>query len=140
MRIDNELIWTLVSFFLTLLVFSYLLGDNPLFRFVSALLIGVTAGYFAVVIIYQVLIARLVVPLAQGSTLAMIPVLLSGLLLMKLSPRLTSLGNVSMALLVGVGQPWRLGELFWGRSLGRYRARCLSLILVKVRSHRLYCA
>jgi len=66
-------------------------------------LIGVTAGYFAVVIIYQVLIARLVVPLAQGSTLAMIPVLLSGLLLMKLSPRLTSLGNVSMALLVGVG-------------------------------------
>jgi len=119
MRIDNELIWTLVSFFLTLLVFSYLLGDNPLFRFVSALLIGVTAGYFAVVIIYQVLIARLVVPLAQGSTLAMIPVLLSGLLLMKLSPRLTSLGNVSMALLVGVGAAVAVGGAVLGTLFGQ---------------------
>lgn len=119
MRIDSEIIWTLVSFFLTLLVFSYLLGDNPLFRFVSALLIGVTAGYFAVVIIYQVIIARLIVPLAQGSTLAMIPVLLSGLLLMKLSPRLTSLGNISMALLVGVGAAVAVGGAVLGTLFGQ---------------------
>jgi preprotein translocase subunit SecF len=86
MHVDSELIWTIVSFLVTLMVFSYLFGDNPLFRFVSALFIGVTAGYFAVVIVYQVLIARLVVPVIQGSTLSLVPLLLSGLLLTKLLP------------------------------------------------------
>ena len=121
MRVDSEVIWTIVSFFLTLLVFSYLLGDNPFFRFVSALFIGVTAGYFTVVIIYQVLIARLVVPVVQGSNMSLVPLLLSGLLLTKLSPRLTRMGNPSMALLVGVGAAVAVGGAVLGTLFGQVR-------------------
>ena len=56
MTFSTEIIWLVISFVLTLLVFSFLLGgDNPFFRFVSSLLIGMTAGYFTVVIIYQVI-------------------------------------------------------------------------------------
>ena len=119
MRIDSEVIWTVVSFFVTLMVFSYLLGDNPFFRFISALFIGVTAGYFAVVIVYQVLIARLVVPVAQGSTMSLVPLLLSGLLLTKLSPRLTRMGTPSMALLVGVGAAVAVGGAVLGTLFGQ---------------------
>lgn len=119
MRIDSELVWTIVSFFITLMVFSYLIGDNPLFRFVTALFIGVTAGYFTVVIVYQVLIARLVVPVMQGSTLSFVPLLLSGLLLTKLSPRLTRLGGPPMALLVGVGAAVAVGGAVLGTLFGQ---------------------
>jgi hypothetical protein len=118
---NGDVIWTLVSFFLTLLVFSYLLGDNPLFRFVSALFIGVTAGYFAVVIVYQVLITRLVVPVVQGSAMSLVPLFLSGLLLTKLSPRLTRVGNPSMALLVGVGAAVAVGGAVLGTLFGQVR-------------------
>lgn len=121
MAFDTEIIWLVISFILTLLVFSYLLGDNPFFRFVSALFIGVTAGYFTVVIIYQVLLARLVVPLLQGSRLTMVPLLLSGLMLMKLSPRLTRLGNTSMALLVGVGAAVAVGGAVLGTLFGQVK-------------------
>lgn len=114
-------IWTLVSFILTILVFSYLLGDNALFRFVSSLFIGIAAGYFAVVIVYQVVLARLVAPLLQGSIVAVIPLALSGLLLMKLSPRFSRAGNPSMALLVGVGAAVAIGGAMLGTIFGQVK-------------------
>lgn len=114
-----ELIWTFVSFILTVLVFSYLLGDNPLFKFVSALFVGITAGYFAVVIIYQVILARLVAPLLQGSLVSLIPLVLSGLLLLKLSPRLSRAGDTSMAVLVGVGAAVAVGGAVLGTLFGQ---------------------
>jgi len=102
-----DLIWTLVSFILTLLIFSYLLGDNPLFRVASYLFVGVTAGYVAVISIYQVILPRLIQPLIGGTLmekgLALVPLVLSALLLTKLSPKLSTLGSIPMAYLVGVG-------------------------------------
>ena len=121
MPVTGDVFWTLVSFILTLLVFSYLLGDNPFFRFVSALFIGITAGYFFIVILYQVIIGRLIAPLAQGTFLAVIPLLLSGLLLMKLSPRLSRLGNTPMALLVGVGSAVAVGGAVLGTLFGQVK-------------------
>lgn len=114
MAVLSETTWMIISFVLTLLVFSFLLGDNPFFRFVSALLIGITAGYLLVVIIYQVVLARLVVPLLQSPRSAIVPLLLSALLLTKLSPRLARLGNLPMALLVGVGAAVAVGGAVLG--------------------------
>ena len=114
MTLNSDLIWMIVSFVLTLCIFSYLFGDNPLFRFATGLLIGVSAGYFAVIIIYQVLLPRLVVPLLQGSFIALIPLFLSGLLLTKFSPKLAKLGNLSMAYLVGAGAAIAIGGSLLG--------------------------
>lgn len=99
----TDLLWTLAAFILTLMVFSYLFGDNVLFRIASYLLVGATAGYAVVVILDAVLLPRLVQPLLAGSTAVIVPALLSILLLMRLSPRLAGMGRFSMALLVGVG-------------------------------------
>ena len=51
-----DLIWMLVSFFLTVLVLSYIFGDNPLFRFATYLFVGVAAGYVAVIIVQNVIV------------------------------------------------------------------------------------
>ena len=131
MSFNTEVIWVVISFILTLVVFSFLLGDIPFFRFVSAVLIGMTAGYMTIVIIYQVLIARLAVPLLQGSRVALIPLLLSGMLLMKLSPRLSRLGNPSMALLVGVGAAVAVGGAVLGTLFGQVKGALVFVDLAR---------
>jgi len=99
----SEILWTLVAFLLTLMVFSYLFGDNILFRIASYLLVGVTAGYAVVVIIDKVLVPQVFQPLVSGSLWTLIPLALGALIVMRLSPRLAGLGRVSMAFLAGVG-------------------------------------
>ncbi len=101
-----ELVSALVGFVLTLMVFSYLIGDNPLFRFAVYLFIGVASGYAAAVIVNDILLARLqTLPLTDSARLALglIPFLLAASLLAKLFPRVAWLGSFAMALLVGVG-------------------------------------
>ena len=56
-----------LGFLLTILVFSYLLGDNPFFRLAVHIFIGVSAAYVALVTINNVLIPRLIMPLIGGS-------------------------------------------------------------------------
>jgi hypothetical protein len=109
MNLNTDLIWTLVSFVLTICIFSYIFGDNPLFRLATGLLIGVSAGYLAIIILYQVLLPRLVIPLLKGSLSVLVPLFLSGLLLTKLSPKLSRFGNISVAYLVGVGAAIAIG-------------------------------
>ena len=121
MTFSTELIWTIVSFLLTLMVFSYLFGDNPVFRFVSALLIGVSAGYFFVILVFQVILPRLVAPILAGTTITLVPLLLSGLLLLKLSPRLAKFGNISMAFLVGTGAAVAIGGVLLGTLIGQMK-------------------
>ncbi|MDR3575511.1 MAG: hypothetical protein P4L50_16755 [Anaerolineaceae bacterium] len=119
-----ELIWTLVGFFLTLLVFSYIFGDNPVFRLVSYIFVGVVAGYGVILAFYQVILPRLVFPLLSGTfdqrfLVAGIGLVLSLLLLAKLFPRISSLGNISMAYLVGAGAAVAIGGALIGTLFGQ---------------------
>jgi hypothetical protein len=107
-------IWTLAGLLMTLMVFSYLFGDNFLFRLATYIYIGVTCGYTLVIVVDYVLIPKLVQPLLAGDYLAVIPLVLSILLLTKLSPRTSRVGNIPMALLVGVGAAVAIGGAIFG--------------------------
>lgn len=119
-----DLIWTIVSFVLTLLILSYVIGDNPLFRFVSYLFVGVASGVVAVVAIYQVIWPKLILPILRGDYLTLIPLVLSLLLIAKLFPRFSFLGNVSMAYLVGAGAAVAVG----GAVMGTLVSQSLALV------------
>ena len=54
-----EVISALAGLLLTLMVFRYLIGDNPLFRFAIYLFIGVSSGYAATIIWHDVLVPKL---------------------------------------------------------------------------------
>ncbi|MFQ5615292.1 MAG: hypothetical protein ACE5GO_02390 [Anaerolineales bacterium] len=118
----TELAGAICGFILTCLVLSYIFGDNPLFRFSIHLFIGVSAGFAGAVILRNVILPNLVLPLYNLATkgasfetaLALAPLLLSVLLLTKLSPYLDRLGNVSMAFLVGVGAAIAIGGATMG--------------------------
>jgi hypothetical protein len=53
----------------TLMIFSYVIGDNFLFKLALYIFTGVSAGYIASVSWQQVLWPKLISPLFSGSTL-----------------------------------------------------------------------
>lgn len=121
-----ELLSALVGLILTLMVFSYLIGDNPLFRIAVYLFIGVASGYAATVIWHYVLVPKLFQPLATSDLnqllLSMVPLLFSISLLTKLSPRISWIGNFAMAVLVGVGAAAAVGGALIGTLIPQLQA------------------
>lgn len=111
---------------LTLLVFSYLIGDNPLFRVAVYLFIGVASGYGATVVWHYVLIPKLFAPLQSSDPNqllpAIVPVILCVSLLAKLSPRISWIGNFAMAILVGVGAATAVGGAVLGTLIPQVQA------------------
>src|SRR5512138_3375385 len=116
-----DLLWTVVSFLLTLLILSFIFGDNPLFRIAAYLFVGVSAGYAAVLIIYQVLWPRLVVPIVAGDWVTAIPLALGLLLTFRLVPSFSRAGNISMAYLVGTAAAVSIGGAVIGTLLAQTR-------------------
>lgn len=130
MTLTPELTWMILSFILTVMVFSYLFGDNLVFRIVSAIFIGVSAGYFFVLLFYQVIMTRLYAPLISGKMITLVPLCLSGLLLLKLSPRFSKFGNLPMAYLVGTGAAVTIGGAVMGTLIGQVKATILPFFSV----------
>jgi hypothetical protein len=111
----------LVGVVLTLLVFSRLLGDNPIFRGVQYLFVGISLGYAFVVVYHQVLRPNAVAmitaiddPITLGTTL--LPFLLGVLLLARVSGRqqISWLANIPLGLIFGVGAALALGGTLLG--------------------------
>jgi hypothetical protein len=51
--------WTTLSIALTLCTFSFLYRDNPFYKFSESLFVGVGAGYFTIILIYNGLVPTL---------------------------------------------------------------------------------
>lgn len=111
-----EVISAIIGLVLTLMVFSYLIGDNPLFRFAVYIFIGSASGYAAAVVWHYVLTPKLFEPLTDPSQLLLliVPLILSISLLAKFSPRISWIGNFAMAVLVGVGAATAIGGALIG--------------------------
>lgn len=119
-----EIISAFIGLILTLLVFSYLIGDNPLFRVAIYLFIGVSSGYAATAVWHYVLVPNLFSRLGDFNQLILlvIPLILSISLLAKLSPRISWVGNFAMAVLVGVGAATAVGGALIGTLLPQAQA------------------
>lgn len=113
-----EIVVGVVSFLLTVMILLYLIGDTPAFRVAVYVFVGVAAGYAGAVAWHQVLKPQLITPLLNGSwgdrVLAVIPLVLGVMLLMKLSQRTARLGNPAIAFLVGVGAAVAIGGAVLG--------------------------
>jgi hypothetical protein len=124
--VATDLVIGIFSFLLTLMVFSYLIGDNPVFRVAVYIFIGAAAGYAAAVVWWQVLWARMMIPLLQGGfyerAIALVALLLGILLFMKFTVRTSRLGAVPMAILVGVGAALAVGGAVVGTILPQTQA------------------
>jgi hypothetical protein len=111
----------IIGFTLTLFVFSYILGDNALFRIAIHIFVGVAAGYVTIAVFTSVIWPQLVLPLLTFNpanfVMALIPALLSVLLLLKAFPGLSGLGKPVVAYLVGVAAAAAIGGAILGTVL-----------------------
>jgi hypothetical protein len=118
-------IGAVIGFILTLMVLSYIIGDNFMFRLAIHIFIGVASGYAVVLILHNVLWSQVIVPLMQfyqGATdgvlanvVRILPaLLLSGWMLTKASPRLSRLGTPVLAFVTGVGAATVIGGALFG--------------------------
>ena len=97
----------IIGILLTLFIYSYLIGDNPLYRISVHLLVGVSAAYAVVVVVQQLLLPiwRQIQdnPTSPDSLIWLVPILFMLMLLARRLPSVSWLGNTTLALLVGVG-------------------------------------
>jgi hypothetical protein len=117
-----EVLSALVGLLLTLMVFSYLIGDNPLFRIAVYLFIGVASGYAATVVWHQVLVPKLSQALATFNPLSIVPFVFALSLVAKLLPRISWIGSFAMAVLVGVGAAAAFGGALIGTVMPQAQA------------------
>lgn len=111
MAFSLDLVTGALGFLFTVLILSYLIGDNPLFKIAVYLFVGVASGYTAAVVFWQVLYPKLFLPtvliLQTGDfmrgILLVVPWLGFAFILMKISPRLAGIARITMAFLVGAG-------------------------------------
>lgn len=120
-----DTVGTIVAIVFTLFVFSYLLGDNILYRLAEHIFVGVAVGYAVVVVFHNVLAPKLLRPLVEALgdgnwvqvLLMLIPLLLGLLLLTKPFRPLSWLGSLSVAFLLGVGAALAIGGALLGTLL-----------------------
>lgn len=126
-------IGAVIGFLLTMMVLSYIIGDNFMFRLAIHIFIGVASGYAVVLILHNVLWYRVIVPLLQfyqgapesvlSGVLRVLPaLLLSGWMLTKASPRLTRLGTPVLAFVTGVGAATVIGGALFGTLIPQINA------------------
>lgn len=113
-----DFIGLVVGFVLTLMIFSYIFGDNLLFRIASYAFIGAAAGYATAMVLVTLIWQRLVLSLIQNpaeSLAVAVPGFILGIwLLLKVSPRLSNLGSLPMSFLVGVAAATIVGGAILG--------------------------
>lgn len=92
---------TLMSFVITLAVFSYLLGDNVLYRMAVYAFIGITAAFTAIALAENIVANYLS---NTGDTILLLVAFVMAILLtFKAVPVISGLGNLSLAFLIAVG-------------------------------------
>jgi len=118
----SEPIGAAIGFILTLCVFSYLIGDNFLFRAASAIFVGISAGFVTVLILYNVVWQRLALPMLQTGNVVVIAVLALAFGIWVLVARSTPLGRPVIGFLTGVGAATALGGAIFGTLLPQVEA------------------
>jgi hypothetical protein len=101
---DATVLGAWVATGLTLLIFSFLYRDNPLFKLAEHLYVGVSVGY-VIVKTYDTVIVHLVVKpiLEHGEYALLIPVAIGMLMLSRYVPKAAWLSRYAFAFIVGMG-------------------------------------
>jgi hypothetical protein len=110
-----ETIGSFIAAGLTLMVFSYILGDNVLFKLATHIFVGVAVGYAILVVWYEVFIPNLI----SGQVASVLPALfLCFLLIFRIFPTRSRVSNAlastALAFVLGVGVAVAIGGALFG--------------------------
>jgi hypothetical protein len=118
-----ETIGPFIAAGLTLMVFSYIFGDNVLFKLATHIFVGVAVGYAMIVVWHQVFYPAF----SSGNVISVLPALiLCVLLIFKIRPTqggvTNVLGSLALAFVLGVGVALAIGGALLGTLLPQISA------------------
>jgi hypothetical protein len=118
---------------LTLCLYSFLYRDNPFYKFAEHLFVGMSAGYWAVYTIFNVLKPnwwdKLVGTADTDPELIMlIPGVLAVLMLLRVVSKLASYSRLPLALIVGAGAGLQLVSFFQTNGLKQVENTVIPLV------------
>ena len=93
---------TTVAAILTLAVFSFLYKDNPFYKFAEHLMVGVSAGYWLLILAYTVVLPKIITPLRAGKWYYIIPTILGVLMWARLTRKWSWVSRYPLAFYIGV--------------------------------------
>jgi len=106
-----DLLGLWLAAFLTLAIYSFLYGDNPVYKFAEHLFVGVSAGYGVVIVYYESVIKDMIDPLLRPERAGLdhpnywviLPVLLGLMILARFWRRYDWLSRWPIAFVMGLG-------------------------------------
>ena len=99
----SDLIWNGVAAFLTLCIFSFLYKDNPFYKFAEHLVVGVSAGYFTMILVVTSLWPKLVDELRGGNWIYVIPGILGAAMFFRFSQKRSWISRYPIAIYIVIG-------------------------------------
>ncbi|MBI4712757.1 MAG: hypothetical protein HY762_05590 [Planctomycetes bacterium] len=96
-------IFVWIAAFLTIAIYSFLYKDNPLYKAAEHLFVGVSVGYSIVILYFNVVSPRLLVPLFQeGDWVLIFPALIGLLMVSRFFPKYDWLSRITIAFVLGI--------------------------------------
>ncbi|MDA0831823.1 MAG: hypothetical protein O2955_12760 [Planctomycetota bacterium] len=134
-----------ISALLTLAIFSFLLGDNVVYKLAEAIFLGVSAGYVMVAGFYDGIVGKLLAGLAptlmrdsllpglppeqQTNWLNIVPLILGMMLLWRLSPKGGWISRWPIALFIGITAGFRMLAYFEADFVGQIQNTIVPLLV-----------
>ena len=99
----NAALWNTIAMFLTFCIFSFLYKDNPFYKIAEHIVVGVSAGYFAVILYWNGLVPKLWDPIIkQGKLYYLIPGILGVMMWTRFSKKYSWISRLSIAFYMGI--------------------------------------
>ena len=122
---------TLVAALFTLAIFSFLYKENPIYRAAEHILVGVSVGYYLVILVDETILSKVVNPLFYDKNLlVLIPALLGVLMFSRLTRTKGWLARIPLALLIGAGAGVSIPAMLSARIMKQMSASMQSLATV----------
>ena len=103
MNLTPENIWLTVAALATLATMSFLYKDNPFYKVAEHLVVGVSAGYFTMLLVVTSLWPKLVEPLQAGNLWYIIPGILGIMMYFRFSSKRSWVARYPIAIYIGIG-------------------------------------
>ena len=99
----GTLAWQAIAALTTLAIFSFLLGDNPFYKFVERLWVGVSTGYWTMLLFHTGFHDKVWVPIVDEHRFYyLIPTALGVLMWLRMSPKLGWVSRYALAFYIGI--------------------------------------
>ena len=120
-------IW--IAAFLTLAIYSFLYKDNPFYKVAENIFVGVSAGYWAVILWFNYTWPNLFEPLVnEGSFINLIPILVGLMMFAPLIPKINWLVRIPLTFTMGVGMALVITQRIQGDIFPQLQATFLPLL------------